>query len=103
MKQRTHMSMSKSNVTQLIKQVLFMLMAIAFSAGAASARQSPSGQLKQEAVERLAVVRGENRASLKRYKGENGIVSAKTVIFGGEFRVTTGIPFKGNFDGYDNL
>jgi hypothetical protein len=95
--------MSKSKVTKRIKQILFLLTAIAFSARAASARQSPSDQLKQGAVERVAVARGENRESLKRYKGENGILSAKTVIFGGEFRVTTVIPFKGNFAAYHYL
>ena len=51
----------------------------------------------------MAAARGENRESLKRYKGENGILSAKTVIFGGEFRVTTVIPFKGNFAEYHHL
>jgi hypothetical protein len=97
------MPMSKSKVTKRIKQILFLLTAIAFSARAASARQSPSDQLKEGAVERVAAARGENRESLKRYKGENGILSAKTVIFGGEFRVTTVIPFKGNFAAYHYL
>jgi len=97
------MQMSKSKITERIKQILFLLIAIAFSARAASARQSPSDQPKQGAVERVTVARGENRASLKRYKGENGILSAKTVIFGGEFRVTTVIPFKGNFAEYHHL
>jgi hypothetical protein len=97
------MQMSKSKITKRIKQILFLLIAIAFSARAASARQSPSDQLKQGALGSVAVARGENRDSLKRYKGENGILSAKTVIFGGEFRVTTVIPFKGNFAGYHHL
>ena len=95
--------MFKIKMTRRIKQILFLLIAIAFSARAASARQSPSDQLKQGAIERVAVARGENRESLKRYKGENGILSAKTVILGGEFRVTTVIPFKGNFAGYHHL
>lgn len=95
--------MSKSKATKRIKQILFLLTAIAFSATAASARHLPSDQLKQEAVEGAAVARGENRESLKHYKGENGILSAKTVIFGGEFRVTTVIPFKGNFAEYHHL
>ena len=98
--------MSKSKITKRIKQILFLLTAIAFSARAASAMQSPSDKLKQEAVERVAGAagaRGENRESLKHYKGENGILSAKTVIFGGEFRVTTVIPFKGNFAEYHHL
>ncbi len=100
------MQMSKSKITKRIKQILFLLTAIAFSAGSASARQSPSDQLKQAAGEQVdgpAVAHRENRESLKRYKGENGILSAKTVIFGGEFRVTTVIPFKGNFAEYHHL
>lgn len=97
------MPMPKSKVT---KRILFLLTAIAFSARAASAQHSPSDPLKQEGVERVAgaaVARGENRESLKHYKGENGILSAKTVVFGGEFRVTTVIPFKGNFAEYHHL
>jgi len=97
------MQVSNIKMTKRIKQVLFLLIAIAFSARAASARQSPSDQLKQGALGSVAVARGENRESLKRYKGENGILSAKTVIFGGEFRVTTVIPFKGNFAEYHHL
>jgi hypothetical protein len=97
------MQMSKTKMTKRIKQILFLLIAIASSARAASAQQSPSDQLKQGAAERVAVGHGENRESLKRYKGENGILSAKTVILGGEFRVTTVIPFKGNFAGYHHL
>jgi hypothetical protein len=100
------MPMSKSKVTKRIKQILFLLTAIAFSARAASARQSPSDQPKHTAVEQVAgtaVARRENRAPLKRYKGENGIISAKTLILGGEFRVTTVVPFKGNFAEYHHL
>ena len=100
------MQVSKSKNTKRIKQILFLLTAIAFSARAASAGHSPSDPIKQEAVERVAgaaVARGENREQLKSYKGENGILSAKTVIFGGEFRVTTVIPFKGNFAEYHHL
>ena len=98
--------MSKSKLTKRITQFLFLLTAIVFSARAASAMQSPSDRLQQAAVEQVAgaaVVHRENRESLKHYKGENGILSAKTVIFGGEFRVTTVIPFKGNFAEYHHL
>ncbi len=100
------MPMPKSEMMKRIKPILFLLAALAFSAKAASARQSPSDQLTQGAVKRVAgavVGHGENRESLKRYKGENGILSAKTLIFGGEFRVTTVIPFKGNFAEYHHL
>jgi hypothetical protein len=100
------MPMSKNKVTKRIKQVLFLLVAIAFSAKAASARQSPSDQLTQGAVKRAAgavVEHRENSESLKRYKGENGILSTKTLLMGGEFRVTTVIPFKGNLAEYHHL
>lgn len=100
------MQMSKSNMTKRIKPILFLLAAIAFSAKAASAQQSPSDQLTQEAVKKMAgaaVARGESRESLKHYKGENGILSAKILILGGEFRVATVIPFKGNFAEYHHL
>ena len=98
--------MSKGKMTERIKHLLFLLIAIAFSARAASAQQPPSDQFKQGAVERVniaAFAQVEHRESLKHYKGENGIISAKTLILGGEFRVTTVIPFKGNFAEYHHL
>lgn len=45
----------------------------------------------------------ENREKLENYKGKNGILSMKTVALGGEFRVTTIIPFKGNLAEYHHL
>lgn len=98
--------MFKNKITKRIKQVLLLLTAIVFSARAASARQSPTDQLQQAAAEHVAgvaVARMENRDSLKRYKGENGILSAKTLLLGGEFRVTTVVPFKGNLAEYHHL
>ena len=44
-----------------------------------------------------------NRNNLKNYKGENGVLSVKTLVLGGEFRVTTVIPFKGNIADYNRL
>jgi len=43
------------------------------------------------------------RRNLENYKGQNGIVSMKTLVLGGEFRVTTVIPFKGNIADYTQL
>jgi hypothetical protein len=43
------------------------------------------------------------RQNLENYKGQNGILSMKTVVLGGEFRVTTVIPFKGNVADYNQL
>jgi hypothetical protein len=47
--------------------------------------------------------KGEHREKLKHYKGKDGIISAKTVVLGGDFRVTTVIPFKGNLADYHHL
>jgi hypothetical protein len=43
------------------------------------------------------------RRNLENYKGQNGIVSMKTLVLGGEFRVTTVVPFKGNVADYTQL
>src|SRR6266404_659490 len=59
----------------------------------------------QEAVEKLgqaAAVRIARR-KLENYKGQNGILSMKTLVLGGEFRVTTVIPFRGNVADYNRL
>jgi hypothetical protein len=45
----------------------------------------------------------EKREGLENYKGKNGVLSMKTVVLGGEFRVTTIIPFKGNLAEYHHL
>jgi hypothetical protein len=45
----------------------------------------------------------ENREKLENYKGKNGILSMKTLVLGGDFRVTTIIPFKGNLAEYHHL
>ena len=50
-----------------------------------------------------AAASGVARRHLENYKGQNGILSAKTVVMGGEFRVTTVIPFRGNIADYNRL
>lgn len=45
----------------------------------------------------------ENREKLENYKGKNGVISMKTLVLGGEFRVTTIIPFKGDLAEYHHL
>src|SRR5215471_9319725 len=45
----------------------------------------------------------ENREQLKNYKGKNGVISVKTVVMGGDFRVTTIIPYKGDLADYHHL
>ena len=48
-------------------------------------------------------VKVEQREKLENYKGKNGVLSMKTVLLGGDFRVTTIIPFKGNLAEYHHL
>src|SRR5262249_42353400 len=79
--------------------ILFML-----SLSATCLAQSLLEQPKQ-VVENFAQpgTRGEHREKLENYKGKNGILSMKTVVLGGDFRVTTIIPFKGNLAEYHHL
>src|SRR5205085_7855221 len=67
--------------------------------------QALSARLKQEAGEHLAQAgtKAEHREKLENYKGKNGILSMKTLVLGGDFRVTTIIPFKGNLAEYHHL
>lgn len=48
-------------------------------------------------------VKVEQREKLANYKGKNGVLSMKTLVLGGDFRVTTIIPFKGNLAEYHHL
>ena len=59
----------------------------------------------QEAVEKVAQTTAVRiaRRNLENYKGQNGILSMKTLVLGGEFRVTTVIPFRGNVADYNQL
>jgi hypothetical protein len=66
---------------------------------AQSLSEQPS---RKDNITRLADVK-EHRQKLENYKGKNGIVSMKSVVLGGDFRVTTIIPFKGNIADYNRL
>jgi len=57
----------------------------------------------QEAVDAHTTAVRIARRNLENYKGQNGILSMKTVVLGGEFRVTTVIPFRGNVADYNQL
>jgi hypothetical protein len=64
------------------------------------------GQAIQEIPEKdvpAAASSVESRAKLEYYKGKNGILSVKTVVMGGSFRVTTVVPFRGNLADYHRL
>jgi len=72
---------------------------------ATSVAQSLSGQPDRQVVDQPSRVVNitENRQKLENYKGKNGVISVKTVVMGGDFRVTTIIPFKGNIADYHRL
>jgi len=67
--------------------------------------QSIQDAPKQEMVEKGAYVATSRmaRRNLENYKAQNGILSMKTLVLGGEFRVTTVIPFRGNVADYNRL
>jgi hypothetical protein len=64
--------------------------------------QNPPGQEMAGGNAQTATP-GAVRRHLENYKGQNGILSAKTVVMGGEFRVTTVITFRGNVADYNRL
>ena len=88
-----------------IQTVLLLVILLVLGRSATCLSQSLSGPHKQEAekVAREGSVTGENRERLANYKGKNGTLSIKTVVLGGDFRVTTIIPFKGNLAEYHHL
>src|SRR5262249_22425188 len=98
--------MFKDRMPNKIKQILLLLTSIMLFATAASAGQPSSAKRKKDAEEsapQKPAASSENRSALRNYRGENGILSAKTILFGGMFRVTTVIPFKGDFAEYHRL
>ena len=96
-------SNKKAGKTQgvLLPAILFVL-----SLSTHSAAQSLKSPATQEIVESAGEVlrsTGVARRNLDNYKGQNGIVSMKTLVLGGEFRVTTVVPFRGNLADYTQL
>jgi len=68
--------------------------------------QSLAEQPSKEIIERTTRgigISAENREKLSNYQGKNGILSVKTVVMGGDFRVTTIVPFKANLADYHHL
>src|SRR6266446_1672828 len=85
----------------LLPAILFVL-----SVSTHSAAQSLKSPTTKEIVEKSTEMRTATevaRRNLESYKGQNGIVSMKTLVLGGEFRVTTVVPFKGNLADYNQL
>lgn len=68
----------------------------------AQSSQGPQTKVVVEKVARATTVRVARR-NLENYKGQNGILSVKTLILGGDFRVTTVVPFRGNIADYKQL
>jgi hypothetical protein len=96
-------SNEKAGKTQgvLLPAILFVL-----SLSTHSAAQSLKSPATQEIVESAGEVlrsTGVARRNLENYKGQNGILSMKTLVLGGEFRVTTVVPFSGNVADYTQL
>jgi hypothetical protein len=88
-----------------ILSVLLLSVSSVLSLTAHCRAQSIQDAPKQEMVEKAAYVATSRmaRRNLENYKGKNGILSMKTLVLGGEFRVTTVIPFKGNVADYNQL
>jgi hypothetical protein len=69
--------------------------------GATNAQIPGSSQAELPEADQHA--QAEQRGAVEHYRGENGLISTKTLILGGEFRVTTVIPFKGTLADYRKL
>ena len=94
---------NESTVKLLMLSVMCTMSALSLSSHCnAQSLQDPPAQ---EAVENVAHTTAVSiaRRNLENYKGQNGILSMKTLVLGGEFRVTTVIPFKGSVADYNQL
>jgi hypothetical protein len=88
-----------------ILSVSFLSILSVLSLSSHCVAQSSQGPQAKEVVEkdaRATTVRVARR-NLENYKSQNGILSVKTVVLGGEFRVTTVVPFRGNVADYRQL
>lgn len=90
-----------SNIVSLALLV-FLLLLSSLGECLAQSVQAPPKQEIAEKTPNVATTRITSR-NLENYKGENGIVSMKTLVLGGEFRVTTVVPFRGNVADYTRL
>src|SRR5262252_6114430 len=97
--------MSTSHKSIHVRRALPLALMLIAAFSSFSPAQSLTSKHDTEDVDRSATVSNlaENRRKLENYKGKNGILSMKTVILGGDFRVTTVIPFKGNLADYRRL
>ena len=95
---------SIDNASRIMSIWLFVTVS-ALSLSAKCRAQSLQDPPTQDMVAKVAQAAASRvaRRNLENYKGQNGILSMKTLVLGGEFRVTTVVPFKGNFADYNRL
>ena len=94
---------NERTVKLLMLTVMCTMSALSLSSHCnAQSFQDPPAQEALEKVAHTTAVRIARR-NLENYKGQNGILSMKTLVLGGEFRVTTVIPFRGNVADYNQL
>lgn len=94
---------NERTVKMLMLSVMYTMSALSLSSRCyAQSFQDPPAQEALEKVAHTTAVRIARR-NLENYKGQNGILSVKTLVLGGEFRVTTVIPFRGNVADYNQL
>ena len=93
----------KAGKTQgvLLPAILFVF-CLSTHSGAQSLKSPATQDIVESAREELRST-GVARRNLENYKGQNGILSMKTLVLGGEFRVTTVFPFRGNLADYTQL
>ena len=90
-----------SNIVSLALLVFLLVVSLSGDCLAQSVQHPTKQQISQKTPNASATMI--TRRNLENYKGQNGIVSMKTLVLGGEFRVTTVVPFKGNVADYTQL
>ena len=90
-----------SNIVRLALLVFLLVLSLPGDCVAQSVQHPTKQEIEQKTPNASATTIA--RRNLENYKGQNGIVSMKTLVLGGEFRVTTVIPFKGNIADYTQL
>lgn len=104
LRQWRHMSSNqRSRKILSISLLTFLSMFILSARCIGQSRQNAETRNAPQGIAYSGGTRLTNRNNLKNYKGENGVLSVKTLVLGGEFRVTTVIPFKGNIADYNRL
>ena len=90
-----------SNIVSLALLVFLLVLSLSGDCLAQSVQHPTKQEIAQKTPNASATMI--TRRNLENYKGQNGIVSMKTLVLGGEFRVTTVVPFKGNVADYTQL